>query len=86
MGKIEIGQTYRLHSYQNGYELARVVDVKGRFFKKYLCHIWGITKDGRHEWPNGNVSYYVNFVSSKDLNTPHLATPPIKKGKNREDE
>lgn len=67
---IKVGQVYVIHTYlDGGKELAKVIDIEGRFFKKYKCMVWGVHADGSHHWPNGHTPYYENYVSKKDLHT-----------------
>lgn len=68
MSKISVGDVYIIHEYLNGEkELAKVIEIEGRFFKKYKCMVWGVHADGSHHWPNGSVSYYENYVNKNEL-------------------
>lgn len=68
MKKLEVDKTYILKEFWGGgKELARVSQVKGIFRKRYKVHVWGIHPNGTHDWPNGNVSSYENWLSADEV-------------------
>lgn len=66
--QFRVGQMFTLESYDNGHKTrARIIDIRGKLFKKYDCAVWGVDSSGTHIWPNGSVSSYINTLTSTEL-------------------
>lgn len=68
MKRLEIGKVYIIERLEFGNAvLARVTQKKGLIFKRYKAMVWGVDNNGIHQWPNGSVSAFENWLTRADV-------------------
>lgn len=68
MKTLELGKTYIIETLPSGCKtIATIIKKKGVFRKRYKAMVRGIYTNGRHDWPNGEIFYYENWLTKEHI-------------------